>query len=173
LVDRGGTCEHGSFARVDQDAERLTLSRRPGCGVSLLAQRFPCRFDRVERIALGAAWAAAADAPTDLDGALLVLVEESSKAGAIRACPLNRPHPPTRGALPRPFERRRVPAPVGAGARRSNQGAVRGEDRRAVPVAMRVDADDVVRLLCQHPSTSMRWGPSVPVWGSETAAAGL
>jgi hypothetical protein len=143
------------------------------CGRPGLSECFPCRFDRVQRVTLGAARSAAADAPADLDDALPVLIEEDDKTGAIRARPLDRPHPPPCRVPLRPSEQSPVTGPVGACAPLVDDTAARGEDRSAVPVAMRIDADDVVRLLCQHPSTSTSWGPSVPVWGSETAAAGL
>ena len=49
------------------------------------------------------------------------------------------------------------------------------DDRERVRVAMRVDTDDVVQLICKHPSTDLQ--PSVgghepvPVWGWKPRAA--
>jgi len=59
-------------------------------------------------------------------------------------------------------------------ARLGNERARTGQDGCAVPIAVRVDANDVIRLLCKHPRHLHLLGAkSVPVWGSETAAAGL
>jgi hypothetical protein len=48
LVESGSTCEDGAFAGIDKYAKCLALSRGARRGLPLLAERFPCRFDRVE-----------------------------------------------------------------------------------------------------------------------------
>jgi len=50
-------------------------------------------------------------------------------------------------------------------------------DRERMRVAVRIDADDVVQLICKHPRTDLqpkRWGThTVSVWGGKPRAAEL
>jgi hypothetical protein len=73
-------------------------------------------------------------------------------------------------------ERALIAVPIGADLELEHDSARRSRNHgERVRVAMRVDADDVVQLICKHASTSSlrldrdRW----PVWGGKPHAAGL
>jgi hypothetical protein len=62
--------------------------------------------------------------------------------------------------------------------RLENDGtALHVHNRKRVRVAMGVDTNDVVQLICEHPKTNLqpkRWGHEpVPVWDENRAAAEL
>jgi hypothetical protein len=88
--------------------------------------------------------------PVDLDHPLAVFEQERSQPGAEAPGPLDRPHPPARRVLPSEGEQppvaERVGRDVGVGQHRA--GGV--GDGGAVMVAMGIDPDDVVDLVCEH-----------------------
>ena len=107
--------------------------------------------DRVERIGLTARAALPAQ-PADLEHLLATAGQEAGQAGPERAAALDRERaPPRRMPL---GELQRLPVAVAVAATvASNTTDPRPhlDDRERVRVAMRVDTDDVVQLICKHP----------------------
>src|SRR5438477_204938 len=112
-----------------------------------------------------------------LEHRLATADEVAGKAGTVTAGALDRPHA---SATPG-FERKRQCRGVAAPARahrplRDNRARWQSNDGKDVFVQVRVDADDVVQLICKHPDRSselvrrVRWYRSDCM---ETAAAGL
>jgi len=107
--------------------------------------------------------------PADLEDLLLVLGEEAAQAGAERAGALDREPPPPRRVLVGEPQCFCIAATVSrdAGFEDDDAGS-HLDDRDGVPVAVRVDADHVVELICKHPShLQPRLGEQLrlPVWG--------
>ena len=133
--------------------------------------------DRVERVGL-AARAALPPQPADLEHPLTAAGQEASQTGTERAGAFDRERTPTAARA-----RRRASTP--ARSRRCSRrrrlehdhAADDLHDRERVRVAVRVDTDDVVQLICKHPRTDLQ--PSVgghepvPVWGWKPRAAEL
>jgi hypothetical protein len=107
--------------------------------------------DRVERVGL-AARATLAPQPTDLKHSLPVGGEEAGEARTKRASALNCERASTRRALIDKLQGLRVPGAVrGDVGLDQDRSADDMEHRERVPVAMRIDADHVVQLICKHP----------------------
>jgi hypothetical protein len=106
---------------------------------------------RVDRIALGALAAAVAAGSPRLCHPLALGHEEAAKARAVGAGPLDRPQAPARGEPD--CLRKRLPVAGGVGGDRKRRLVAAGgggDHRQPVTVAVGVDADDDVDVLCQH-----------------------
>jgi hypothetical protein len=80
--------------------------------------------------------------------------------------------------LVRAHEHRRIAGTIGVQARLDEHAAAAHlHDRERMPVAVRVDTNDVVQLICKHPklTSSQALGGTTPVsvWGLEPRAATL
>jgi class 3 adenylate cyclase len=113
------------------------------------------RAARIAAVGHGVALAARATlAPQvpELEHPLALGGQEAGQAGAERAAPLDRERPAPRRLLPRELQGARVAAAARGHARLEDDPAGSSlDDRERVPVAVRVDPDHVVQLICKHP----------------------
>src|SRR5215211_1224926 len=125
----------------------------------LARERFAGGAERVELVRLGAVAAGRARRPFDLDHPLAVLEQERRQSGAEAAGRLDRPDPPAGCVLASEAQQLlvadRVGADRGVDLQRARQ---RGDDRRRMRIAVGVDADHVIDLVCEHASTSRKRG---------------
>jgi len=78
--------------------------------------------------------------------------EEAREASTERACSLDRESTPTRRVLFDQREGERVAVAIRDDRRLENDRAADDlHDRERVRVAVRIDTDDVVQLICKHP----------------------
>jgi hypothetical protein len=128
------------------------------------------RPDRVERVALAARAPLAPQAP-DLEHPLTLAADEASQAGAEGARTLDCEGPPARRVLVGQLQGARVAAATRGDARLEDDSSrTHLDDRERVHVAVRVDADHVVELICKHPNhLQPRLGEQLrlPVWGED------
>jgi hypothetical protein len=134
----------------------------------------PIRFSpqqRVDLVAL-ALPAIAPLRPLDLVDAFAAVGEEAGEAHAVAAAPLDRPQAVAGRVFEGKGERAVVAAPIGADLRLEHDGVCRsGDESERVGVAVGVDADDVVQLICEHAIYLQPpgWGRSGGRSGVETA----
>src|SRR4029077_14836818 len=103
----------------------------------------------------------------DLEHLLAVPGQEARQASAVGAGALDRERTPTRRVLLRHSERVRVAATVSRHRRlEHDHAAAYIDDSDRVLVAVRVDTDHAVQLICNHPDRppAQRWG-TTPVAG--------
>jgi hypothetical protein len=169
-VDRAFPCSY-------QRLQRLALAASPWCGRPLLGQCAARSTDRVERIGL-AARAALPTQPADLEHPLAMTGQEAREAGTERAGSFDCEGSSTARVLVGELQRLRVTVAVRLDRRlRDDRATDDVHDRECVRVAVRVDTDDVVQLICEHPRTDLQ--PSVgghepvSVWGWKPQAAEL
>jgi len=104
----------------------------------------------------------------DLEHHLAATVEIAAKSGAVMPNALDRPHTAAAGVLLDKPQR----LPITARARthrplRHNSTTRRDNDREHMLVAVRVDADHIIHLICKHPVRSSSFTRRVrctPVW---------
>ena len=93
-----------------------------------------------------------ASASPDLDHRLATARQVAREAGAVMASPFNRPDTSAGGMPLGEAQRRRVPGCARSNRALRNHGSGRrGDDSKRVLIAVRIDADDVIHLLCKHP----------------------
>jgi len=167
LAETGAARVDGAFAGGHQGAQRLSFAAGARLAGMLLGEHAPRRPDRVERVGL-AARAALAPQPPDLEHPLPLADQETGQAGAEGACSLDRERAPPRRVGACELKSARVAGIVRVHARLEDD-ATRAhlDDRERVRVAVRVDTDHVVQLICKHPTHLQ---PSV---GGPTPVAGL
>src|SRR5207244_11412303 len=108
--------------------------------------------DRVERVGLADRAALAPQAP-HLEHPLALAGEEAREAGAEGAAAFNRERPSTRRVFSRELQSARVASAVRGHTRLEDDPASPNlDDGERVPVAVRVDPDHVVQLICKHPT---------------------
>ena len=99
-----------------------------------------------------------------IDSATIVAAaaaEMTGKPGTVMARTLDRPHTSSRRVLSSEPERLHVPARRGRYRPLRDHRARRGNDHREhVLVPVRIDTNDVIHLICQHPSD-----PPIPLVG--------
>src|SRR4030095_16061597 len=108
--------------------------------------------------------------PADLEHQLTAACQEASETGAERTGAFDRERAPTHGVLVDEFEGVRVSLVVRADVRlEHDRAADHVHDRERVRVAVRIDTNHVVQLICKQPLTDLqpkRWGTHpVSVWG--------
>jgi hypothetical protein len=107
--------------------------------------------DRVECVGL-AARAALATQPADLEHPLATTGQEARKTGTERACPLDGEDTTPRRVLFTEHERLPIAIAVCRNVRLELERAASDvDDRERMRVAVRVDTNDVVPLICEHP----------------------
>ena len=165
LAERGRSRDHGAFTRCHQRAQRLAFSVAARQRGPLLAEHASRRADRVEGVGLAAGATFTAE-PADLEHLLATLDEEAGQARAERSGAFDRERAPARRMLLGEPKRLRVAASVCSdGGFEHDHAGAHLDDRDRVRVAVRVDADHVVQLICEHPEST-----SSPGWGTSTGA---
>jgi len=107
--------------------------------------------------------------PAHLAHELLTAGQEARETGTERTGSFNREGAPTCSVLVDELEGMRVPLAVrGHGRLEHDRAADHVHDRERVRIAVRIDTNDVVQLICEHPFDLQpkRWGTHpVSVWG--------
>ncbi len=130
----------------------------------------------VERVVLATQAALRPRCAADLEHDLAAAGEEAGKPSAVAAAALDRPRPPTRSVTYSDAKQLSIAACVRGGGRSGDHDpGRRRHNRKRVLVAVCVDTEHVVQLVCKHPTRSsdlarrVRWCRSD---ARETAAAG-
>ena len=93
--------------------------------------------------------------------------QEACQAGTERTRPFDRERTPTRRAFSDELQRLRVAAAVCRDGRLEHNDTTDNlDDSERVKVAVRVDTNDVVQLICKHPFTDLQ----PKCWGTRTGA---
>src|SRR5439155_17355583 len=140
---------------------------------ALRRKHAPRSTDSVEGVSLAARAALAAES-ADLEHPFATTGQKARETEAVRACPFDRERAPTPRVL--------LDEPQRLGVcehrRCGDDGAADDvHDRERMRVALRIDTDDVVQLICEHPKTDLQ--PSVgghdpvSVWGWKPRTAEL
>jgi hypothetical protein len=149
-VDGGGAAGDGALAGDQQHSEALAVAVGAGDGLMGSGERLPGGADGVEGVGL----AAAAGRPprmVDLDHQLPVGVQEPREADPVAAGAFHGPQQPRpRGVGQGEVQQRLVATTGGRNCSGHADGAGWTQQRSAVGVAVGVDADDGVQLLCHH-----------------------
>ena len=168
LVEPGLLRDRCAFTGGHQRPQRLAFARAPRHRPALLCEHAARGPDRVERVGL-AARAALSARPTDLEHLLVVIEQEPTQTGAVRRGALDRERAPARSVLGRKPKRLRIAVTVRGNAGLEHDHTARyRDDRDRVRIAVRVDADNEIQLICEHhrSTSSPGWGTTpVPVWG--------
>ena len=142
---------HGSLPCGHQRPQRLPFPACTRRGRTRLCEHTASGADRVECVGL-AARATLPPQPTDLAHPLATSAEEAREAGTERAAALNGERSPTRRVLIDKPEGVRVTVAARGDVRLEHHGSADDvQHRERVRVAVRVDADHVVQLICEHP----------------------
>ncbi len=162
----------GSFASGDKCLQCLAFPASARRRRPLAGEHAAGRTDRVERVGL-AARTALPPQTADLEHPLTTTCEEAGEPGTEGAGALDRERTPTRRMLLGEPERVRVAAAARRDSRLEHHGAAKDvHDRKRVCITVRVDANDVVQLICKHPyltSSLVVGGHSGVGLGMETA----
>jgi hypothetical protein len=129
--------------------------------------------DRVELVGLGAVAARWPRRAVDLDDPLALLEQERGQASAVAAAGFDRPHAPAAGVATHEPQQALVPKRVRRLGSLRHHGSVDRDDRRRVRVAVRVDADEVIDVLCEHAHGETSHEVSLSVVGLDSRAARL
>jgi hypothetical protein len=176
LAERGRSRGHGAFTRCHQCAQRLAFSVAARQRGSFLAEDASRRADRVEGVGL-AAGATFTAKPADLEHPLATVDEEASKTRAEGSGSFDGERAPA-GRMPLGESQRLLVASsvCSNGGFEYDRAGPYVDDPDRVRVSVRVDADDVVQLICEHPDrppAQVGGHVPVPVWGVEPRAAEL
>jgi hypothetical protein len=133
----------------------------------LACERFASGTDRVELIRLRAVTTCWAARTFDLEHQLALSLKKDGQSRAITARSLDCPRSTAWGALTREAQQPSIAALVRGDCDLSlHDRCVRGEDRCGVRVAVRVDAEHMVGLVCQHEiRPPVLWGVCLSVLG--------
>jgi hypothetical protein len=162
LAEAGTLGVDCAFAGGHQRLQRLAFTASPRRRRPLLCEHAAGRTDSVERVGL-AARAPLPPQPAHLEHPL-------TAAGTERTSSLNSERAPTCCVLVDELEGVCVPLVTRGDVRlEHDRAADHVHDRERVCVAVRVDTNHVVQLICEHPLTDLqpkRWGTHpVSVWG--------
>ena len=143
-VDRAFACGHKCL-------QRLAFTAGPRRRRPLLGEHAAGGADSVERVGL-AARAALPAQPADLEHPLTAAGQEARQTRTEGARPFDSERAPTRSVRVDEPQRLCV-AVTGRGHRalEHDRAAEDVHDRERMQVAVRVDTDDVVQLICEHP----------------------
>jgi hypothetical protein len=149
--------------------QRLAFTARPRCRGPLARQHTPGGADRVERVGL-AARASLPPQAAHLEHLLATHGQEARQTGTERASAFDSERSSTSCVLVNELQGMRVAVAARDDRRlEDDQPADDVHDRERMRVAVRIDTDDVVQLICKHPRTDLqpkRWGTHpVSVWG--------
>src|SRR6266566_2927817 len=118
-----------------------------------MPKRRTCGADRVEPVVFALQPPLASGAAASLEHRLAAATQKASKGGAVMASPLNRPDTPATRVAVRKTQRLRVTTSVRSDRPPSdNRTRRRDNDRQHVLIAMRVNTDHVIQLICNHAS---------------------
>jgi hypothetical protein len=144
-VDRAFACGH-------QRLQRLAFTTCPRRPRPLLAEHTAGGAGSVERVGL-AARAALSPQPSHLEHRLATIGEKACQPGTERAGAFDRERAPTGSVLVDELHSMRVAVAARHDRRLKHDHAADDvHDRERMRVAVWVDTDDVVQLICKHPN---------------------
>ena len=166
LDERDSTYVDGTPTRKQQHAQRLLPLSRAWQGERLGREPSTRCADRVEWIVFAAQSPLDTRVAADLEHRFTAISEVASKPRAVMAGALDRPATNTVRVPLREAQRVGVAACTRS-YHRLRQHSSRGSnnDRECVLIAVRVDTDHVIHLVCKHPDRSSvrSKGPMTPV----------
>ena len=151
VVDRLRARADRAAARDQQNADGFAVAAGARLREVFALERFAGGADRIELVGLGAVAPRRALGAVDLDDPFAVGEHEHGQAGAEAAGGLDRPDARAVGVPACEAQQPLVAERVGRDRRLRCHDSGAGRDRGGrVRVAVGVDADDVVRVLCEH-----------------------
>jgi hypothetical protein len=149
LAEPGPPGRHRAFASSGQYPQRFSLASGPGTCWPRLAEHAASGPDRVERV--GLAGLPLPSQPADLEHLLLLTDEEASETSAERTSALDREHTPAGSVLIGKTKQACVTLTIcDRGRLEHHTAASHVDDCERVRVAVRINADHVVQLICKH-----------------------
>jgi len=143
-VDRSFPCSHECL-------QRLPLPARPRRRRPLLGKHTAGGADSVKGVGL-AARATLPTQPADLEYPLTAASQEARQTRTEGACPFDSERAPTRGVHLDERQRLCVAVTVCGNRRLQNDCATEHvHDRKRMQIPVRVNTDDVVQPICEHP----------------------
>ena len=155
LAEPGALGIDGALASSNQCLQRRALAARAGRRGRSLAKHAARRADRVERVGL-AARAALPPQLADLEHPLTADVEEARQAATEGAGSFDRERAPTGRVRLDKTERGLVAIASRRPSPRIRPRPSRANNREQVRVAVRVDTDDVIQLICKHRTSDVQ-----------------
>ena len=143
-VDRSFPCGHQCLQRLAFTAG--SRRRRP-----LLGKHAAGGADSVKGVGLAARVTVPAQ-PADLEHPLTAAGQEARQTSTEGACSFDSERAPTRGVCLDELQRLRVAVTVCVNCHlQDDRAAEHVHDRERMHISVRVDTDDVVQLICEHP----------------------
>jgi len=143
----------GAAAREQQYPQSLLALSRTRQGWRLNCEPAAGSANRVERVVFTAQSTFAAGVAADLEYRLAALAEVAGEAGALVASALDRPGTSAAGVPLRETNRIAITACARLDHRlREYPSRGSGDDRERVLIAVGVDTDHVIQLVCKHPT---------------------
>lgn len=152
MVDRLGPSADRAAAGGQQHANGFAIAASARLSEMRAGEGLLGGADRVEFVGLRAVASRGFLGPLDFEDPLAVREQEAAQAGAIAAAGLDRPGALAAGVAVREAQQALVAERVSREAVLDFDGSGSGEDCCGVRIAVRVDADDVVDLICEHRS---------------------
>jgi hypothetical protein len=161
------------YVRIAGELRRLGMSVSATLVRNVLARAgvppaAACGAQLVERVGLPAR-AALSPRTTDLEHPLVVIEQEPAQTGTVGRGALDRERAPAGSVSTRQQKCFRITTTVRCDAGLEHHHAAwYRDDRDRVRIAVRVDADNEIELICKHhrSTSSPGWGTTpVPVWG--------
>ena len=144
------------LARSGQRLQRLALTAGTWCCRPLAGEHTAGGADRVKRVGLAARAPLPAQS-ANLEHPLTAPAEEAGQPATERAGAFDRERAPSVRVLLGKLERARVAVAARRNIRLKDDCAGDDlDDRQRVRVAVRVNTDDVVQLICEHPTTNLQ-----------------
>jgi hypothetical protein len=151
VVDRLRAGADRAASRDQQHADGFAVAAGRGLCEVFALERFAGGTDRVERVGLGAVAPGGALGAVDLDDPFALREQEHGQPGAEAAGRLDRPDSAAARVPACVAQQALVAEGVGRDRRlRGDHSRARRDRGGRVRVAVRVDADHVVRVLCEH-----------------------
>jgi hypothetical protein len=177
LAEPGPLGVDRSFARSDKCLQRLAFPTRTRCRGPLLGEHAAGRADSVQGVGLATRAALPAQA-ADLEHPLTAPGQKASQAGTKRPCPFDSERATSCAEFLDELQRPCVTVAVRVDDRLEDDSAADDlDDRDRMRVAVWINTDDVVQLICKHPSIDLQpksWGTRTGVGlGMEPRAAEL
>ena len=176
LAVSGRSGGDGAFASREQRPHCFACAARTRDRGTVVAEYVASGTDRVELVSL-AARATLTPQPGDLEHLLAAAGQKACQSCSVRAGTFDREGAAAARMPLGKLKRLGVAARVGGHHRLEHHHAGANlDDRERVRVSMRVDANHVVQLICEHPKrppAQVGGHVPVPAWGVEPRAAEL
>jgi hypothetical protein len=150
VVDRLGPCSDRATTGDQEHPERFAVAATTGLSEMLAGERFAGGTDSVELIGLGAVATGGPGRPVDLNDPFASLQQERGEPGSVAAAGFDRPDSTAgRVQLREPQDPLVAERVAWDRLRVGDRAGGSDDDRGGVRVAVGVDTDDVVDLVCE------------------------